>query len=132
MRDEVVSEAGGVPVVTLDTISGISAAHRGAIIVCGSHGGAISGAFAAQHPPALVLFNDAGIGKNGAGIVALADLDRDGIAAATVAHNSARIGDALDAWRNGTVNEANETARRRGVRVGQPVREAVKAFALMS
>lgn len=130
MRSEIVSHANGLAVVALDTISGISAEHRGTVVVCGSHGGAISGAFAARHPPALVLFNDAGIGKNGAGVAALADLEREGIAAATVAHDSARIGDALDAWENGSLSRANAQAARRGVRVGQPVREAVEAFAL--
>src|SRR4051812_29615267 len=48
----------------------------GAVIVCGSHGGAISGAFARKHPAALVLFNDAGLGKRRAGIASLEVLQR--------------------------------------------------------
>ena len=63
-----------------------------------------------MHPPALVVFNDAGGGKNAAGVASLAELEREGIAAAAVSHESARIGDALDAWENGVVSRANGPA----------------------
>lgn len=128
MRNEVIAHVGGAAIVAMDTISAITAKDRGAIIICGSHGGAISGVFAAQHPPALLFFNDAGGGKNRAGIAALSDLDGEGIPAATVAHSSAWIGDSLDAWETGVVSYANEAARQRGISPGQFVRDAVKAF----
>jgi hypothetical protein len=63
MRNETVAMLNGRPVVVMDSISLITPADAGAMIICGSHGGAISGAFAAMHPPALVVFNDAGGGK---------------------------------------------------------------------
>jgi hypothetical protein len=129
MRNDVVRTLNGRRIIAMDSISLISSRDAGAIIVCGSHGGAISGAFAAMHPPALVVFNDAGGGKNGAGVACLADLERKGIAAAAVAHVSARIGDALDAWENGVISEANAPAREGGVRPGRLLREAVQNFA---
>ena len=92
MRNETVAVVNGRPVVAMDSISLIGPENEGAIIVCGSHGAAISGAFAAKHPPALVVFNDAGGGRNDAGFTSLADLEREGIAAAAVSHDSARIG----------------------------------------
>ena len=128
MRNEVITTLSGRRVVVMDSISLIAPGDEGAIIICGSHGGAISGAFAAEHPPALVVFNDAGGGKNGAGVASLADLEREGIAAAAVAHDSARIGDALDAWENGVVSYANAPAREYGVRPGRPLREEVQNF----
>lgn len=129
MRNETVAELGGFRVVAMDSISLIAPADAGAIVVSGSHGGASSGAFAAMHPPALVLFNDAGVGKNSAGIAALRTLAAAGIAAAAVAHDSARIGDALDAWQNGVVTHSNDRAAKAGVAPGLPVKRAVALFA---
>lgn len=128
MRNETVGEVAGLRVVLMDTISAIAEADAGAVVVCGSHGGAISGAFARLHPPALVLFNDAGGGKADGGRAAVALLDEAGIPCATVGHLSARIGDARDAWENGTVSAAGELARARGVDIGQTVRSAVAMF----
>jgi hypothetical protein len=128
MRNETVATLNGRPVVAMDSISLIAAKDAGAIIVCGSHGGAISGAFAAKHPPALVVFNDAGGGKKGAGVASLADLEGEGIAAAAVSHHTARIGDALDAWENGVVSGVNRPAREGGLEPGQPLRDALQRF----
>ena len=128
MRNETVAETGGFRVILMDSISLIEAADAGAVIVCGSHGGAISGAFAALHPPALVFFNDAGIGKNRAGIAALDALAAAGIPAAAVGHLTARIGDARDAWENGVVSHRNAPAAAAGVAAGMPVRKAIERF----
>jgi hypothetical protein len=129
MRCETVEVVGGVPVVLMDSISLIGPQHRGTIVICGSHGGSISGAFAAGNPPALVIFNDAGGGKLDAGRAAIAMLDGVGVACVTVSHRSARIGDAADAWSNGVLSAAGETARQCGLEPGLPVREAVRRFA---
>jgi len=128
MRNEVVATFNGRRVVAIDSISLITLDNEGAVVVCGSHGGAISGAFAAKHPPALVIFNDAGGGKNDAGIAALALLELEGIAAAAVSHESARIGDALDAWENGIVSHVNASAAEAGISTGETLREAVGCF----
>jgi hypothetical protein len=128
MRNETVATLNGRRVVAMDSISLIAAKDAGAIIVCGSHGGAISGAFAAKHPPALVVFNDAGGGKRDAGVASLADLEGAGIAAAAVSHETARIGDALDAWENGVFSRVNAPAAEGGLVSGQPLRKALQRF----
>jgi hypothetical protein len=128
MRNETVATLSGRRVIAMDSISLIGPGDAGAIVVCGSHGGAISGAFAAIHPPALVVFNDAGGGKKDAGVASLAALERVGIAAAAVSHESARIGDALDAWENGVVSGVNRPAREGGLEPGQPLRDALQRF----
>ena len=128
MRNETVATLSGRRVIAMDSISLIGPGDAGAIVVCGSHGGAISGAFAAKHPPALVVFNDAGGGKKDAGVASLADLEREGIAAAAVWHDSARIGDALDAWENGVVSRTNGPAAEGGLAPGRPLRELLQRF----
>ncbi len=129
MRNDTVTQIAGRPVVLMDSISLISAKDAGAIVICGSHGGAISGAFATLHPPHLVIFNDAGGGKSDAGRAAIAMLDQKGIACATTSHNTARIGDAEDAWLHGTVSAVGTCAKAIGVTTGQSVREAVETAA---
>ena len=108
----------------IDSITQLEAGDEGAIVVSGSHGGASSGEFALALPLQLVFFNDAGGGKDDAGIAALTLLQARGVAAATVAHTSARIGDAFDAWHHGVISHVNDQALALGLRVGQSVRDA--------
>jgi hypothetical protein len=129
MRNETVAQVGPFRVILMDSISLIGPHDVGAVIVCGSHGGAISGAFARKHPPALVLFNDAGVGKRRAGIASLEVLQRSGIPAAAISYVSARIGDATDAWDNGAVSFCNDLARKLGLSPGASIQAAVATFA---
>ena len=92
---------------------------QGAVIVAGSHGGISSGRYAAQLGPAGVIFNDAGIGKNGAGVEALAYLDGFNLPAATVDYQSAQIGDGVDMAQLGSISHINKTADKCGCEVGQ-------------
>lgn len=129
MRNEVCASIAGHDVVLMDSISLISEANVGGIVISASHGGTISGAFAASHPPLFVVFNDAGGGKSGAGRAGLALLDEAGIACATVSHESARIGDAEDTWANGVISAVGRAAEAAGIRRGSSVREAVETIA---
>jgi len=129
MRNETVTLLHGRRVVLMDSISLIGPEDAGSIIVCGSHGGLISGAFASMHPPRLVVFNDAGGGKRNAGHASLALLDGKGIASATVSHDSARIGDAEDSWLNGVLSAVGEAAAALGLRPGLSVKDAAAAAA---
>jgi hypothetical protein len=109
----------------LDSVTETTAAHADAVVVTGSHGGASVVRYARAAPARLFVFNDAGIGKDRAGIAALDALDADGIAAASVAHDSARIGEARDTWAHGRLSAVNAAAARLGLRVGLPLREAL-------
>ena len=108
-------------VLILDSAAELGPAHRGRVVVTGSHGGASAARYAAAVKPALVFFNDAGGGKDDAGYTGLALLDEAGIAAACYAHDSACIGDGRDAFGNGRVSRANLLASGLGVRAGDPV-----------
>lgn len=129
MRHGTVATVAGCRVVLMDSISTIGPHDVGAIIVSGSHGGRISAGFAAKHPPRLVLFNDAGGGRGGAGKAAVALLGGIGIACATVGHDSARIGDAEDAWLHGRLSAVNALAAHAGLAAGEAVRASVEVFA---
>lgn len=112
-------------VVLVDSASLVTASDVGAIVVTGSHGGLIGGdpkkalrvdAFAA-------VFNDAGIGKDDAGVARLAALDQRGIAGFAVAASSARIGDARSTLHDGVISRVNRTAATLGARIGQRAQE---------
>ena len=128
MRKDEVARGPRGRVLVVDSITQLDAGDAGAVVVSGSHGGTSSAEFALAVPLRLVFFNDAGVGKDGAGIAALALLQARGAAAAMVAHDSARIGDALDAWQHGRVSHVNAAARSLGVDVGQAVSAAAQAL----
>lgn len=106
-------------VVLLDSVAQLAPEHAGRIVVTGSHGGASAARYALKVATQLVVFNDAGVGKDGAGIAALALLDAAGQAAAAVAHDSARIGEAADTYANGVLSHVNAAAARLGLAPGQ-------------
>ena len=118
-----------VHVVIVDSITQIGPADAGAIVVAASHGGVSSGEFALAVPLSAAFFNDAGIGKDEAGVAALQMLDASGIAAGAVSHETARIGDAQDMWDHGVVSRVNACARRTGLAPGDRLQEAVHVLA---
>lgn len=112
----------------IDSITEITPIMSGAVIVSGSHGGrSVSGyALGIQPPPYAVFFNDAGIGKERAGIVALDHLEAAGVICATYSHDSARIGEATDGLDHGVTSAVNAYAYAAGVTPGQALKEVVK------
>jgi hypothetical protein len=120
-----VKRAAGRRIVLMDSITLLDADDANAIVVSASHGGVSSGEVALAVPLAAVFFNDAGVGKDEAGIAALAMLQDAGIAAGTVGHASARIGDAMDAWSNGVISHVNANARSLGIVPGSRLRQAL-------
>lgn len=112
----------------IDSVSLARAEDHRAILVTGSHG-ALFGGRADDGVLAVdvfaAFFNDAGGGKDGAGFARLAQLDRRAIAAATVSHNSARIGDGRSTYDTGVISRVNEAAKRLDLREGLSTREAV-------
>ena len=109
----------------MGSITQVSPEDEGAWVVSASHGGVSSGEFALEVPLQGAFFNDAGVGKDDAGIAALAMLQVRGVAGATVSHLSARIGDCQDTWEHGVVSHANAKAQALGILPGQSLRESV-------
>ena len=108
----------------VDSVSDAAVAAVGCVIVSGSRGGASVLRHVSQAPPPLAVFNDAGGGgKDDAGMAALPLLQTLGIAACTVAHDGARIGDARSTLDEGVVSSVNDAAAALGGRVGQRLRD---------
>lgn len=125
MHKPVVATMGSLHVLLLDSITWIDGADAGHIIVSGSHGGRSSGVYAVRFPLALCCVNNAGVGKDQAGIVALDMLQERGTPGLAIRHDSARIGEALDAWENGVVSHVNGRAASLGIEVGKALQEVI-------
>jgi hypothetical protein len=111
----------------IDSVSRVKKEATRSIVVTGSHAGLLGGkaddilaadVFAA-------FFNDAGGGKDDAGFRRLPLLDARGIAAATVSHLTARIGDGPSTYETGVLSRVNEAAARLDLKAGMSAREAV-------
>ena len=124
LKTEIARGASG-HVVLMDSITKVTSDDAGAVVVSGSHGGTSSGEFALAVPLKLVVLNDAGVGKDDAGIAALEMLQARGVACATVSHSTARIGDALDSWEHGVLSHLNKTALALGLKAGEPLKAAL-------
>ena len=103
----------------VDSVTELGPADAGCLAVTGSHGGLSSARFAAATRPLLCVFNDAGVGRDAAGVAGLSLLQQQGIAACAVLHSSARIGDARSTLNDGIIGHANALARALGAHVGQ-------------
>jgi uncharacterized protein YunC (DUF1805 family) len=130
--DEARAEVGinrhGLCIVCVDSISLVIADDVGRIVLSGSHGGIVSGqrSLAIRVAAAAAFYNDAGIGKDDAGVARLAVLDEQSIAAATVAAASARIGDGRSTYETGILSRVNTTATKLGMTTGMTARQAVE------
>ena len=109
-----------------DSITKLGPQFRGTVLVAGSHGGSYCGYLAALAGLRGVIFNDAGVGLDSAGIGALNYLQQLGIAAATIAHTSARIGDGTDMLTRGRISHCNAAANSLGCAVGQTCQETAE------
>jgi hypothetical protein len=111
----------------LDSASLVGAEHVGTVVVTGSHGGLLGGRpdTALKVDALAALFNDAGIGVDGAGVTRLPALEARGIAAGTVAAASARIGDARSTYEDGVLTRVNPCAAAFGIAPGMSAREFV-------
>ena len=127
LKKEVASGPGG-RVLIMDSITKVAREDEGSFVVSASHGGASSGEFALEVPLKAAFFNDAGGGKDDAGIAALAMLQQRGVAGGTVSHTSACIGDSQDMWDHGVISHVNALAGAMGMAPGQPLKAALQGL----
>ena len=112
------------PILTADSITRVGTEAAGAVVVNGSHGGVYAAYLAGKLRVAAAIFNDAGVGRDQAGIAGLDYLERFGIPTAAVGYDTARIGDGADMMARGLVRHANASAQALGCRVGMACRDA--------
>jgi hypothetical protein len=126
MQQHILHTDGPVKTVIMDSVSYVTEANRSDIIISGSHGGTSSAGYAIDAGASAVFFNDAGCGKNSAGIRGLELLQQHSIIAAAVDHQSAEIANGADTFENGIISHINACAAQAGLQKGMRVREAVE------
>lgn len=119
-------------VVVLDSVTHLDAKHKGAVAYCGSHGGIYAAYYAASKGLGAVILNDAGIGRERAGVAGLALLERLGVPGAAISHRSARIGDGADGVARGVLTTVNGPAAALGLAAGQACAEALRLLSAAS
>jgi hypothetical protein len=117
-----VTEPKEVLIVTTPSSATAPPSSKNNVLVSGSYGGAYNAYHAAKWDLRGVVLNDAGGGKNDAGIDGLPYLDQVGLAAATADAQTCKIGDGEDMLANGIISHVNRAATALGCRVGQTVR----------
>jgi hypothetical protein len=115
-------------VLVIDTVTKLGPEAEGAVLVCGSHGGVYAGHEAAIAGVRAVILHDAAVGLDAAGIGALAYLATLGIAAATVGHRSAVIGNGRSMADHGVISFVNDVAARLGCAPGQSAMDCARAM----
>lgn len=125
-RTVVYTAPGGYRIVALDSNAMVKEENRSDVVMTGSHGGLVGSQPAIKYPAIAAFYNDAGVGKDNAGISRLPWLQENGIAGATVDAYSARIGIGLDTYQTGIVSHINGLAKAGGIQVGMRASEAAK------
>ena len=126
LKKQTQTQLDGVSITVTDSITFLNESNAGDIVVCGSHGGVSAGHYAQKHHLKAVFFNDAGIGKNNAGIKSLESLSEAGILACTVDCMSAEIFNGQDILDNGIITVCNQLAKTRNIKEKMTVKEAIK------
>jgi hypothetical protein len=112
-------------VVVLDSVTHFEAKHHGAVAYCGSHAGIYAAYYSASKGVAGIVLNDAGIGRERAGVAGLALLDGLGVPGAAISHLSARIGEGRDGVERGVLTTVNRAAEALGLKPGMSCRDAL-------
>ncbi|WP_321368551.1 hypothetical protein [uncultured Draconibacterium sp.] len=126
LKKQTQTQVDGVAVTVTDSITFLNEENSGDIVVCGSHGGLSAGGYAQKYRVKAVFFNDAGIGKNNAGVKSLKSLSDAGIFACTVDCNSSEIFNGQDVLVNGVITVCNQLAQSRDIKKNMRVKEAIK------
>lgn len=112
-----------VKVLTVGSCSFVRDEHRSHVVVSGSYGGRYNAFNAAKWGVRGVIMNDAGVGKDNAGICGLDYLDQINLAAATADARTCHIGDGDHMHAHGIISHVNRAAAALGCTMGQSVRD---------
>lgn len=123
-NQKIVKQSGERRVVIADSAADMDESNKNDVFVDGSHCGLNVGEMALHAGVRGMIGNDAGLGKNDAGVAGLKLLDKHGIPAAAVSTMSAKIGSGTSTHEQGKISVANEAARKLGVAAGMSAREA--------
>ena len=130
MKEEqiVKKQEGKYRIILTNTAGSYDENNKNDVVIDGSHFGVNSAKMAVDAAVKGRIGNDAGIGKNSAGIAGLNILEKVGIPGAAVSSMSAKIGVGMSTWDTGKVSTVNESARKIGVKVGMTTQEAANVM----
>lgn len=130
MKEEqiVKKQEGKFRIILTNTAGSYGENNKNDVVIDGSHFGVNSAKMAVDAAVKGRIGNDAGIGKNSAGIAGLNILEKVGIPGAAVSSLSAKIGVGMSTWDTGKVSTVNESARKIGVKVGMTTKEAAEVM----
>jgi hypothetical protein len=115
-----------VRIMTVASCSFVRDEHRAHVVVSGSYGGRYNAFNAAKWGVRGVIMNDAGIGKDNAGICGLDFLDQINLAAAAADAQTCHIGDGDHMLAHGIISHVNRAAAALGCAPGQSVRDCAE------
>lgn len=118
-----------ISITVTDSITFLNENNSGDIVVCGSHGGLSAAQYAMKFHVHAVFFNDAGIGKNNAGVKGLEFLENADIPACTADCMSAEIFNGQDVLENGIISVCNQLAKSKNIKEKMRVKDAIKYIA---
>ena len=124
----IIKQSGRRKIVVADSVTAANEKNRGDILVCGSHCGANVGQIAVAGKIGAMIGNDAGMGKNNAGVSGFSICDAHSIPVAAVASMSAMIGSGISTYEEGRVSAVNVEAARLGVSEGMSAKKAAAKF----
>ena len=114
----------GRQIVCTDSIAfGLEEDRRNVLVTAG-HTGRSAVPYLLDVRPYGFICSDGGMGRDDAGVAGLGPANDAGIAGATVDARTARMGDGLSSYHDGTISAANRLALAAGVTVGMPAPEA--------
>ena len=123
-RTVVDSGPDGRLVVCTDSIAfGLPEDTRNVLVTAG-HTGRSAVPYLLRVRPFGFICSDGGKGREEGGIAGLAVVEKDGLAGATVDARTARMGEGLSSYRDGSISAVNALAYAAGVRVGMAAPQA--------
>jgi len=124
----IIKQIKGQKIVVADSVTAVNDENKGDVLVCGSHCGANVGQIAVAGSISAMIGNDAGMGRNDAGISGFDICDTHGIPVAAVASMSAMIGSGMSTYEEGTISAVNVKAAKLGVSKGMSAKQAADRF----
>jgi uncharacterized protein YunC (DUF1805 family) len=113
-------------IMTMGSVNFATEDHAGDVVCGGSHQSRISAELSARYNLRGCICNDAGVGKDEAGISGISVLEAKGIPGAAVSTVTAKIGDGNSTYYDGVITALNDSARKLGVVEGMPTTEAAR------
>jgi hypothetical protein len=99
------------------------------VLVTAGHTGRSAVPYLLKVRPFGFICSDGGRGKADSGIAGMLEVNASGLAGATVDARSAKMGDGLSTYYDGTISAANDLARAAGVEEGMSAADAALALA---